>query len=190
MPTHRKIQRTSHSTTRSSGENRRTVRSTGFAKIGEQQAGRQSRSGNIGEIVGEQDRAKEPLAGRHQPVDDAGITVALLFQTQHRRARGRGERGLARGKERGYQKAQNDRQYGQPIKNAHRLASFSFKNARTSRSSTPASITAEPMARTRINVSIPRFTFLSWAISSMIRSRPGSRPGISDGLAGRPTSAK
>ena len=33
------------------------------------------------------------------------------------------------------------------------------------------------MARTRINVSIPRFTFLSWAINSMIRSRPGQRSG-------------
>src|SRR6516165_8682038 len=166
------------------------INDAGFAEMSEQQAGRQSRSGDIGEIIGEQDCAKEPLAGPHQPVDDAGVTVALLFQTHHRRARGCGKRGFARGKECRYQKAQNDRQYGQPIENAHRLASFSFKNVLTSRSSTPVSITAEPMARTRINVSIPRFTFLSWAISSMIRSRPGSGPGISGGLVGRPTSAK
>src|SRR5262249_27739795 len=119
-----------------------------------------------------------------------GMGLAVLSQGRHGGGGGRGRGGLAGRKKGRHQKTDDDRQYGQPIDNAHRLTNFSLKNARISRSSTPASIKAEPIARTRINVSIPRFTFLSCAISSMMHSTAGSGSGIAEGSVGKPTSAK
>ena len=71
----------------------------GIAEEIEQQAGRQRRGGDIGEVVAEQDRADQPLAGEQQAVDDAGAVVAILFQGVHAGARRRGQRRLRAGEE-------------------------------------------------------------------------------------------
>ena len=162
----------------------------GLAEQREQQAGGQRRGGDVGRVVGEQDRAEETLALRQQAADDGGVDIAVLLQPQHRGARGRGQRRLAAGIKRRDQEADHHRGDGQPIVNVHLSASFSLKNARTCAASTPCSTKAEPIPRTRMNVSIPRFTFLSCAIKSISASASGKPPGMSCGRVGRPTSAR
>ena len=74
-----------------------------IAEPRQQNAGGERGRGDIHRIVAEQDRAEQALARGQQPVDDLRAAIAVLFQPRHRRARRRGQRGLACGKERGQQ---------------------------------------------------------------------------------------
>ena len=86
-----------------------------LAEPGGEDAGRERRGADIGDVVAEQQRADHPLAHRKQAGDDAGLAVALLRQPQHAGARGAGQRGLARREEGGDQETGDDDGEGNPV---------------------------------------------------------------------------
>src|SRR5262249_44057481 len=90
----------------------------------------------------------------------------------------------------GEQDADENRHKGEPIVGSHRSASFSTRKARTSATSTSGAMKLAPIPRARMKVSLPRLTFLSWAMSSIRRSAPGRPPGTDETWMGRPTAAR
>ena len=86
-----------------------------LAEPGGENAGRQHRSADIGDVVAEQQRADHPLAHRKQAGDHAGLAIALLRQPQHAGARRAGQRGLARRKECRDQQAADDNGECKPV---------------------------------------------------------------------------
>src|SRR5262249_50080502 len=131
-----------------------------------------------------------PLARLDQAIDQRGAPVSLLLQAMHAGARRRGQRRLAAREEGGEQDADQDCRKYKPIVESHRSASFSTRNARTSAASTSGAMKLAPIPRTRMKVSWPRLTFLSWAISSIRRSTPGTPPETWETRVGRPTAAR
>ena len=124
---------------------------------------------------------EQPLARRQQPVDDGGVAIALLLQPHHGGARGSGQRRLARPN-----RTPRSRDRSRPPRrsanrdNRHRSASFSLEECvHVALDRRRPSTKAAPMPRARMNVSMPRFTFLSCAINSIRRSTEGSPPGMS-----------
>src|ERR1700734_2188395 len=168
----------------------RGVDHTGIAEESEQQTSRQRRGRDGGKIIAKQNRPQQPLAGGEQPIDDRGVAVALLLKPHHGGAGRCGQCRLARREECRRRQAHHHRKNVQPVENIHFFPSFSSRKVRTSRASTPVSTNAAPIPRTRMNVGIPRFIFLSCAIKSISRSTGGNSPAMSCGRAGRPTTAR
>src|SRR5260221_3044002 len=108
----------------------------------------------------------------------------------HAGSRGRDQRGLAAREEGGEQDADENRHQGEPIVGSHRSASFSTRKAWTSAASTSGAMKLAPIPGASMKVILPRLTFLSWAMSSIRRSAPGTPPGTEETRIGRPTSAK
>jgi hypothetical protein len=65
-----------------------------LAKKRQEEARRQRRGGDVGEAVAEQDGANQPFADEEEPVDDAGVAIAVLLEGMHARARGSRQRRL------------------------------------------------------------------------------------------------
>src|SRR5262249_46773824 len=161
-----------------------------IAEPGEQQAGRQRRSRDVGGVIAEQQRPDHPFARIEQAVHKARLAVVLLLQPRHARARRRSERRLAPGEEGREQDANKNNQQCEPIVASHRSASFFSRKAWTSAASTSGAMKLPPMPRARMNVNAPRLTFLSCAISSIKRSAPGTPPGMAPTRVGSPTAAR
>ncbi len=80
----------------------------GIAEPCEQNARRQSRRGNIGRIVAEQQRADQALALLQQLVDDGSTAVSVLFQPRHAGTRRRSQRRFTPREKGGKQQADQD----------------------------------------------------------------------------------
>src|SRR5262249_25913852 len=150
----------------------------------------QHRRGDIAGVVAQQQRTDEPFTGLQQTIDDRGPTLALLLEAQHAGARGGGQRRLAAGKEEGEQHADEADDDRQPVLKTHGARSLSARNARTCAGSTAGATKLAPMPRARMNVSLPRRTFLSWVIRSRSPSGPGRSPAIDAGSVGSPAAAR
>src|SRR5262249_25700776 len=160
------------------------------AEPGEQHAGRERGGRDIDGVVAEKQRADQSFARTEQAIDQRRTPIPLLFETMHAGARRCGQRGLAAREEGGEQDADGNRHQGEPIVGSHRSASFSTRKARTSAASTSGAMKLARIPRARMKVSLPRLTFLSWAMSSIRRSTPGRPPGTEETWIGRPTAAR
>src|SRR5438034_349505 len=109
----------------------------------------------------------------------------------HAGTRGGGQRGFAAGKKSRKQNADQHYNERKPVACGHCSESFSSRNARTSSASISGATKQSPMPRAKMKVSLPRRTFLSWAMSSISRSawgkhllpsrlEPGKKVGIRD----------
>src|SRR4029077_9170292 len=107
------------------------------AEPDQEHAGRQRRRQDVDGVVAEQQGADQLLARRQDPVDDAGVAMAVLLQSQHRRARRSRQRGFAAGEKERQKKTKKNSGDGEPVFKRHdRAASFSAMKARTSPAST------------------------------------------------------
>src|SRR5262249_8193035 len=158
-----------------------------LAEPGEQDAGRERGGRDIDGVVAEKQRADQSFSRVEQAIDQRGAPIPFFWEPVAGGARARDQGGRAPGKEGGKQEAAENRHKGEPIVGSHRSASFSTRKARTSAASTSGAMKLAPIPRARMKVSLPRLTFLSWAMRSIRRSASGTPPGTEDTWIGRPT---
>ena len=148
--------------------------------------------GDVDRVVAEQQRAEQPLALLEQAVDDAGALVSLLLQPRHAGARGGGERRLAAGEERRQQQADQHDSEREPVVlwliGSAKL--IGQKGAHLGRARRRFRRRPAPMPRTRMKVSLPRFTFLSCAIRSINASSARHAAGDILEMGGQPDRRK
>ncbi len=132
-----------------------------FTEPGEEHTGRKRRRGDVDGVVAEKERADHSFARTEQTIDQYRALIPLLFEPMHAGTRGSGQCGLTSREEGGEQDTNENRHQGEPIVGSHRSASFSARKARTSAASMSEAMKLAPISRARMNVSLPRLTFLS-----------------------------
>src|SRR5262249_12657045 len=172
------------------GHNHGGIDHTHFAEPGEEHTCRERGRGDVDCVVAEKERTDHSFASTEQMIDQHRAPIPLLFEPVHAGRRGSGQRGLTSREEGGEEDTNENRHQGEPIVGSHRSAIFSARKARISAASTSDAMKLAPIPRARMKVSLPRLTFLSWAMRSIRRSASGTPPGTEDTWIGRPTAAR
>ena len=136
-----------------------------LAEDREKQARGKRGGGDVGEAVAEQDGADQSFADQEEPVDDAGVAIAVLLERMHARAGGGRQRRLGTGeKGRDDEKTQNGAERNSEAQ-GHRLWHSRARKAPKRSMATSRSTKAWPTPRTSTRASLPALTFLSCAMS-------------------------
>ena len=159
---------------------KRCDRNARIAEQAQEYAGRQRRRQDVGKIVADQQRADQPVASLDEVAHDTRALLAIRLQRVDAAARHGGERRLRSGEESRKQHECHDREDLGPIVSQYRerafsrhCGCFSFRKLNTSEAGTSSAMKDWPMPRVRMKVSLPRLTFLSWAIA--VQQRLGRR---------------
>ena len=174
------------------GHHQRRVDHADVAEPDQQDAGGERRGGDVDDIVAEQQRADQPLAHGHQAVDDGRPRGLPCFSSRSMRARDDAISAVSLPAKKNESRRQRRTATSASQSSSNIVqASFSARKARTSSASTSGAMKLSPTPRARMKVSLPRFTFLSWAISVHQLIDAGFRsPGFRAAWVGRPTAAR